>query len=126
MLKLHNLGILDLSKNRLHRVPEEIKELKALRLLYLMNNNLETIPFCIGHMDNLKVVKLVNNPLNDGLREIYDRIDGSPSTHTVGLKEFPNERDGFITMGIKKYLLDEAASLESGGESRLVAWLSTK
>ena len=121
MYKLHSLEVLDLNKNRLHRVPEEIKELKALRLLNVMNNNLETIPFCIGHMDNLKVVKLGNNPLNDGLREIYDSIDASPSAQAAGLKEFPNEKDGVITIRMKKHLLDEAASLESGGDSRFVA-----
>ena len=118
--KLQNLEILDLNKNRLHRVPEEIKDLKALRLLAVMNNNLETIPFCMGHMDNLKVVKLGNNPLKDGLREIIDNVDVSPSPRTAGLKESSNERDVIITTKMKKFLLDEAASLESGGDSRLV------
>ena len=101
-------------------MPEEIKDLKALQLLNVMNNNLETIPFCIGHMDNLKIVRLGNNPLKDGLREIYDNFEVSPSLRTIGLKESSNERDGIITTKVKKFLLEEAASLESGGDSRLV------
>ena len=101
-------------------MPEEIKDLKALRLLNVMNNHLETIPFCIGHMDNLKVIKLGNNPLKDGLRDIHENVDVSPSLRTAGLKASPNERDGILTTKMKKFLLDEAASLESGGDSRLV------
>ena len=125
--KLPQLQILDLGRNNLSRVPEEIKNMKALRVLSLMNNNIIMVPLVIGFLDNLKILKLSGNPLNDGLKSVIDGIDGSPSPLVVPIAE--NEKDANVTKKIKKYLKAEAASLESGGESRYVTepsdWILT-
>ncbi|MCJ1312811.1 RAM signaling network component [Agyrium rufum] len=121
--KLPHLQILDLSRNTLYRVPEEIKEMKSLRVLSVMSNRLQNIPFCIGFMDTLTVVKLASNPLNEGLRRVLDGQDTSPSPLTAPLAE--SEHDARMTSKLKKYLRDEAAALESGGDSSSESPLET-
>lgn len=90
--------------------------MKALRVLSVMNNNLQGVPFSLGSLDTLKILKLANNPLNEGLKNVVEGNDGSPTPFNVPLAE--NEKDAMLTKKIKKFLKTEAASLESGGESR--------
>ena len=90
--------------------------MKALRVLSVMNNKLESLPFSLGFLDTLKILKLTSNPLNEGLKNILEGNDGSPAPLTVPLAE--NEKDVMLTKKIKKFLKNEAAALESGGESR--------
>ena len=92
--------------------------MKALRVLSLVSNNISTVPLGIGYLDNLRIIKLSGNPLNDGLRQVVDGIDGTPSPMVAPIAE--NEKDANLTKRVKKYLKAEAASLESGGESRSV------
>ena len=92
--------------------------MKALRVLSVMNNNLQGVPFSLGSLDTLKILKLANNPLHEGLKNVVEGNDGSPIPFNVPLAE--NEKDAMLTKKIKKFLKTEAASLESGGESRYI------
>lgn len=112
--KLPQLEILDLSRNRLTKIPEEISKMKALRVLSVLNNNIDDVPFCVGYLDTLRVLKLGGNPLTHDLRRIVESTDGSPSRRPIDY-----EKDALLTKKVKNYLKAAAAAgSESGGESR--------
>jgi hypothetical protein len=114
--KLPKLQILDLSRNKLTRIPEDISSMRQLRVLSVMNNSLERLPLSIAHLESLRIIKLAGNPLSDGLKGVVDGHDGSPSFMVAPVAE--NEKDTHITSKIKQYLKAEAAALESDGDSR--------
>lgn len=114
--KLPQLEILDLSRNKLSRVPEEINNMKALRVLSLLNNNIGDLPPCLGSLDALKILKIAGNPLIPSLMRIVDGSDGSSSPPLTALAD--NEKESIVTRKIKKFLKAEAAVKESGEESR--------
>ena len=96
-----------------------MKTLKSLRVLSVMNNKLEKIPLSLGFLESLRILKLAGNPLEEGLKNIVNGRDGSPSPLIVPLVD--NEKDAIVlTIKVKQYLKAEAAALESGGESRSV------
>lgn len=114
--KLYQLEILDLSRNQLSRVPEEINNMKALRVLSLLNNNIGDLPSCLGLLDALKILKIAGNPLKSSLMRIMDGSDGSSSPPLTAVAD--NEKDSLVTRKIKKYLKAEATVKECGEESR--------
>jgi hypothetical protein len=115
---LPKLQILDISRNKLSRVPEEIKNMKALRVMSIMHNSIESVPLVIGSIENLHIFKIGGNPLNKALQSILDESDASPPAGSSTNDD--NERSALLTHKIKEYLRSEAARLESGDESRLV------
>lgn len=54
---------LDLSRQKRKAVPEEIRRLKALRILRLKGNNLRELPDWIGELKNLQELDVSNNRL---------------------------------------------------------------
>lgn len=114
--RLPQLEILDLSRNKLTKVPDEIKEMKTLRVLSLLNNNIGEIPSCVGFLDTLRIVKLAGNPLKGNLKSIVDGNDAASSPPLTALAD--NEKEAIVTRKIKKFLKSEAAANELGEESR--------
>ena len=114
--RLPQLEILDLSRNKLTRVPDEIKEMKSLRVLSLLNNNIGEIPSCVGFLDTLRIVKLAGNPLRGNLKNIVDGNDVASSPPVTALAD--NEKEAIVTRKIKDFLKSEAAVNELGEESR--------
>ncbi len=113
--KLPQLEILDLSRNKLSKVPDEIGNMKALRVLSLLNNYIETIPYCLGTLDTLRILKLAGNPLSPELMRIVNGSDGTYSPSLATMTD--NEKDTLLTKRIKKHLKVEAAAKESGDGS---------
>jgi hypothetical protein len=109
------LEILDLSRNKLTRVPDEIKDMKTLRVLSLLNNNIAELPSCVGFLDTLRILKLAGNPLKGNLKRIVDGNDTS-SPPPIALAD--NEKEAIVTRKVKKLLKSEAAANELGEESR--------
>lgn len=109
------MEILDFSRNKLTRVPDEIKDMKSLRVLSLLNNNIGEIPPCVGFLDTLKILKLAGNPLNGDLKHIVDGNDASSPPLTAPTD---NEKEAIVTKKIKKFLKSEAAANELGEGSR--------
>ena len=116
IFKIPQLEILDLSRNTLTKIGEDIKHMKALRVLSLLNNNIGDLPPCLGLLDALKILKLAGNPLKPGLMQIVHGIDGSSSPPLTALAD--NEKESLLTRKIKKHLKAEVATKESGEESR--------
>lgn len=116
--RLPQLEILDLSRNKLSKVPDEIKDMKTLRVLSLLNNNIAELPSCVGFLDTLRILKLAGNPLKGNLKRIVDGNDASSSPPPTALAD--NEKEAIVTRKVKKLLKSEAAANELGEESRLV------
>lgn len=58
--KLRNL---DLSKNKLIYLPEDVSTLKLLKQLNLESNKLEIIPVCLSNLKKLELLNLSNNSI---------------------------------------------------------------
>lgn len=108
--KLPQLEILDLSRNKLRRIPDEIENMTALRVLSLLNNNIEDLPSCLGFLDALKILKVAGNPLKPNLMRIVDGNDASSPPLTAVAD---NEKESLLTRRLKTYL-----KKASGEESR--------
>jgi Leucine-rich repeat (LRR) protein len=63
VLQLPSLEILDLSRNKLRTIPDEIRNLSSLKVLSLDRNRIERLPVCLGEMNTLVVLKVEDNPL---------------------------------------------------------------
>ena len=73
--KLPLLEILDISRNKLRRVPEEIKQLTSLRVFSLMYNKVEELPSSLADMNKLQILKVAENPLRFRLRRTIDSTE---------------------------------------------------
>lgn len=79
MFKLPLLEIFDMSSNKLECIPDEIREMRALRVLSVMKNQIRNVSANVAMMDNVKILKLDHNPLNPDLKRIVDQGANSPS-----------------------------------------------
>lgn len=96
------MEILDLSRNKITEVPDEIEHLKALRVFSIQNNNVRDLPFCLGSITTLKLLKVTGNPLNPTLQRILDDSDSS-ATQSPNSKD-ENERDTKLTIKLTEYM----------------------
>ena len=58
-----SLEILDLSNNRLSRLPPELTKLKQLKIIFASNNQFETLPEVLGSCENLEMVGFKANKI---------------------------------------------------------------
>lgn len=114
--RLPQLEILDLSRNKLGRIPEDIKNMKALRVLSLTYNGIRDLPSCIGSLDGLDILKIAENPLNLNLMRVVEGTDGSSSP--LSTPHTDNEKERSMTKRIKKYLRAVGATKDYAEESR--------
>lgn len=114
LYKLPLLEVLDLSCNKLSRIPDEIKNMKALRVFSVADNKIEDVPACLVSMNKFTQLRLINNPLKPGLKRIMDDFCSSPEAAVLNA----NERDTLLTRRIKKYLQSGGVTKEPGEESR--------
>lgn len=62
--------ILDLSYQKLDKIPSKVFELKALKVLILRGNNITNVPSDIAKLDHLKFLNLMDNQLIELPKEI--------------------------------------------------------
>lgn len=115
MYKLPLLEILDLSRNKISHIPEEIKRLSSLRVLSIMQNRLDDLPFGISEMNKLQILKVAGNPLRYPLRRVLETSETeiAPSTMT------DNEKEVAVTAELKRFLKTRQLNEQDrGNESR--------
>jgi Leucine-rich repeat (LRR) protein len=98
-LQLASLEILDLAKNKLRSLPDEIRSLTSLKVLAVPRNRIERLPTCLGEMSRLCVLKVEDNPLQFPPYELCVPDDRGETQEKEALK---------VTNRIKRFLLDNA------------------
>lgn len=94
------LEILDLSRNKINSLPEEISKLTSLRVLSIMQNRLDELPLGLSDMSKLQILKIAGNPLRYPLRRVLESSEAEidPTSMT------DNEKEVAITAELKRFL----------------------
>lgn len=79
MLGLSHLEILDISKNKITALPENINRMTSLKFLGLTQNRVTRLPVSMGEMQSLARLKFDDNPLEFPPREVYT-LPSAPSS----------------------------------------------
>ncbi|KAF2759642.1 hypothetical protein EJ05DRAFT_526363 [Pseudovirgaria hyperparasitica] len=115
VLQLFSLEILDVSKNRIKVLPDEIANLTSLKVLAIQRNKIEKLPLCLGEIGSLQVLKLDGNPITFPPHDICTIKKDAPAPSNE------NEKDAVITTQVKRYLRQiatrERLRIESEGDS---------
>ena len=80
ILQLSKLEILDLSKNRIISIPEDINKLTSLKFLAVARNRITRLPLAIGDMTSLGKLKFDENPLEFPPPEALKPPQDTPSS----------------------------------------------
>lgn len=89
-----------MSKNRLRKIPDEIRHLSSLKVLSLMYNRIEDLPSSMCDMTQLQIIKMANNPMRFRLKNIVEK----KGSEMDAMRANENERDIAVTVEIKKHL----------------------
>jgi hypothetical protein len=100
VIKLPLLEILDLSRNKISQLPEEIKKLTSLRVLSVMQNRLDDLPLGVSDMNKLQILKVAGNPLRYPLRKVIETSEAEISSSMMS----DNEKEVALTAELKRYL----------------------
>ena len=74
MLVLSNMKSVDLSDNFLDRIPENINQLKSLKILILWDNPISVYPNSLGLLEELEILDLLNNQMNSDTQTRLNNI----------------------------------------------------
>lgn len=90
--KNHSITNLDLSENKLKRIPKSIRRLKHLKHLDLSKNEIKRIPCFIKNMDSLVELKLNYNQLKSLSKRDIRKLKKLKSIHfgANGISELPD------------------------------------
>lgn len=118
MYKLPLLEILDLSRNKISKIPEEIRKLKSLRVFSIMQNRLDDLPVGLSEMNKLQILKVAGNSLKYPLRRVLELTETEVATSSMT----DNEKEVAVTGELKRYLKSRqpvtTPDPESGSEAR--------
>ena len=111
------LEILDLSRNSISRIPDEVSRMGRLRVLSLADNLITTVPLFFGHMDALQILKLLGNRLTR--REIMNIVARTVEPISPSLQALSeNRREAAVTRVLKEWMRRESVATDMGGELR--------
>lgn len=104
---LNEIQVIDLHKNSLEKLPEDIGHLANLKTLYIQDNKLKQLPNSIGSLKNLQTLNISGN----SLKEIPLSISGLVSLKTLDLRNNPKlkriPKDVAKLRSLDTLLLDE-------------------
>jgi Leucine-rich repeat (LRR) protein len=109
-LKLESLEILDLTRNAIKLLPEEIGKLKALRVLAIGSNRISRLPLSLGDLPRLQLLKFDENPLVFPPPEAYALARNNANAAKPTNR---NEQETLMTLEMKKYLRKKTKSLSN-------------
>jgi Leucine-rich repeat (LRR) protein len=98
ILQIESLEILDLSRNRIKVLPEEIGNLTSLKVLAISRNKIERLPIRLCELSRLQLLKFDDNPLVFPPPESYSMDSLQPKTMA------PGEYEAIVTGKIKRSL----------------------
>lgn len=98
VLQLTQLEILDVSKNRITAIPEDIKKLTSLKYLAVSRNRITRLPFALGEMSSLGKLKFDENPIE------FPPPDALKLSSDSSASAFEAEREKDICQKVKRYL----------------------
>lgn len=113
VLQLSSLEILDVSKNKIESIPEDIKNMTSLKFLAIAKNRITRLPLALGDMATLSKLKFDENPIEfpppEALKPSKDRAGPN--------REAEKEKD--VCLLVKRYLRQCAtrAKLKTESES---------
>uniref|UniRef100_A0A182R0I0 Uncharacterized protein n=1 Tax=Anopheles farauti TaxID=69004 RepID=A0A182R0I0_9DIPT len=124
------LQSLNLSYNRLKKLPEDIYKLENLRELFLMNNALEKLPVTIGRLKKLELLNLSANNLTTVEQIAFmTNLRVLDISGNVRLSQLPNQLatcDNLIDIVLEPaHIVDPPADVVAGGTYAIVKYLST-
>jgi len=106
---LQDLHVLDLHKNCLEKLPDDIGQLKNLRVLYLQQNKLKSLPSSLGNLAKLTTLNLSEN----ALKEVPVALSSLTSLKTLDLRSNPKlkkiPKEIAALRCLETLLLDETA-----------------
>lgn len=102
---MDRLEILDISRNKIKALPDNIAKMSSLKVLAAQRNEIENLPFCISEMTSLLALKVDSNPLNPMLKQVVEAHSLYP---TPGGTRDNESADLVITAQIKLFLKHEA------------------
>lgn len=115
--KLPLLEILDLSRNKISRIPDEVRKLTSLRVFSIMQNRLDDLPAGLADMNKLQIVKVSGNFLKYPLRRVLENKE----SEVASLPMSTNEKEALVTAELKRFLKTRRQSTtpepESGSEA---------
>ena len=115
--KLPLLEILDLSRNKINALPDEISKLRSLRVLSVMQNRLDDLPVGLSDMNKLQILKIAGNPLRHPLRRVLEASEAEIAPHMTD-----NEKEVAVTAELKRFLKTRQQATtpepESSGDTR--------
>jgi hypothetical protein len=94
------LEILDLSRNKITTLPDEIKKLSSLRVLSIMQNRLDDLPPGLSDMNKLQILKVAGNPLQSPLRRTLEDSENDMASSAMT----DNEKEVAVTADLKRFL----------------------
>ena len=100
VLRLVNLEILDLSRNEIPIIPEEIKQMTSLKFLAIARNHIKRLPLSLGDMTSLSKLKFDDNPIEFPPPDVYKGLYPDDES---GKKVNP-EKEKEICQKVKRFL----------------------
>lgn len=114
------LEILDLSRNKISKLPDEIKNLSSLRVLSVVQNRLDDLPAGVSNMNKLQILKVAGNPLRHPLRRVLETSEAEMASSSLT----DNEKEVAVTAELKRFLRMRqpitTSDFESSSDARYV------
>lgn len=113
MLSLSKLEILDISKNFIDGIPQEIKNMSNLKFLAVARNQIKRLPLALGEM-NLVKLKFDENPIEFPPMDLLKQSDRNAAM-------IDSEKDKDMCQQVKRFMKNAALRerLKSSSEEDL-------